>query len=574
MPSIVRFLAARRHARAVVGAACMTGALAFAQPAPPISAPLPVPVMPPVSTWRAPMLQVQGAEQPVRLASLQVDVEVAGGAAETRVQMVFFNPNNRILEGKLQFPLAPGQVVSGFALDVDGRLRAAVPVEKARAQQVFEDIARRRVDPGLLQTTIGNNYELRVYPLLPGKTRTVELRIVEPARGPAPGAARLRRARRCAGAVAARSRRRCRARAGRRRARSACASSARRTAASSPARPATTRRCRRSRSRCACRRSAEAPAIATEERDGQSYFTLELPVAQRSAPRPLPHRVQIVWDASGSGAHRQLDRELALLDAYFSAVRDTSVSLVRVADVAAAPIRFEVRGGDWAALRKRARDDGLRRRQQPRRGAPRRRLGRSALVQRRPGQLRRAVAARLPGAGVRDQQRHERRPGGAAGARRRERRPQHRPRERRRARARPTRCCGAARDVAGVSALGARELVVQSQSAAAGPARRRRRADRGRSRGHGATARRHRRGDDARRAGARRPQSVAPGGRAVGTPDARIARGRSAHEQGPHPRDRQALRPGDARDLADRPRARRRLRAPRDRAAGRAARCV
>src|SRR6188768_1253797 len=132
-------------------------------------------------SWRAPMLQVQGAEQPVRLASLQVDVEVAGGAAETRVQMVFFNPNNRILEGKLQFPLAPGQVVSGFALDVDGRLRAAVPVEKARAQQVFEDIARRRVDPGLLQTTIGNNYELRVYPLLPGKTRTVELRIVEPA---------------------------------------------------------------------------------------------------------------------------------------------------------------------------------------------------------------------------------------------------------------------------------------------------------------------------------------------------------------------------------------------------------
>ena len=75
-------------------------------------------------------------------------------------------------------------------------------------------------------------------------------------------------------------------------------------------------------------------------------------MAQRSAPRPLPHRVQIVWDASGSGAHRQLDRELALLDAYFSAVRDTSVSLVRVADVAAAPIRFEVRGGDWAALRK------------------------------------------------------------------------------------------------------------------------------------------------------------------------------------------------------------------------------
>ena len=65
--------------------------------------------------------------------SLKVDVEVAGGAAETRVRMVFFNPNARTLEGKLQFPLAPGQIVSGFALDVDGRMRTAVPVEKARA---------------------------------------------------------------------------------------------------------------------------------------------------------------------------------------------------------------------------------------------------------------------------------------------------------------------------------------------------------------------------------------------------------------------------------------------------------
>ena len=130
---------------------------------------------------RAPVLQVSGAEQPVRLSTLNVDVEVAGGAVETRVRMVFFNPNARILEGKLQFPLAPGQIVSGFALDVDGRMRTAVPVDKARAQQVFDDISRRRVDPGLLQTTTGNNYELRIYPLPAGATRAVELTIVEAA---------------------------------------------------------------------------------------------------------------------------------------------------------------------------------------------------------------------------------------------------------------------------------------------------------------------------------------------------------------------------------------------------------
>src|SRR5262252_7518255 len=75
-----------------------------------------------------------GAEQPVRLQSVRVDAEIAGGLALTRVEMVFFNPNSRILEGELQFPLLDGQTIVGFALDFDGKLREAVPVEKARGQ--------------------------------------------------------------------------------------------------------------------------------------------------------------------------------------------------------------------------------------------------------------------------------------------------------------------------------------------------------------------------------------------------------------------------------------------------------
>ncbi|HEY2190512.1 MAG TPA: VIT domain-containing protein [Caldimonas sp.] len=331
----------RRALRAVLAVVCSSGALAFAQTAP-LSAPTNV-------AWRAPVLQVPGAEQPIRLAALQVDVEVSGGAAQTRVQMVFFNPNQRILEGKLQFPLAPGQVVSGFALDVDGRLRAAVPVEKARAQQVFEDIARRRIDPGLLETTIGNNYELRIYPLLPGKTRTVELRIVEPAAGrlqiPLAYAERvesLALSLRVPGAVntpeliapAALGLRFARQPGGGFRALAVAGNVA------LPKDPIT------------LRMPASGNAAAVESRDGQVYFTLEVPVPERSAPRPLPRSVQIVWDASGSGGARRIDRELALLDAYFAAVRETTVRLVLVADVAQPPLRFDVRGGDWRALRR------------------------------------------------------------------------------------------------------------------------------------------------------------------------------------------------------------------------------
>ena len=123
---------------------------------------------------------MSGAELPVRLQTLKVDVEVSAGVAETRVQMEFFNPNARVLEGKLQFPLATGQSVSGFALDIDGELRDAVPVEKARAQHVFEDIVRRRVDRACCKQ---RSVKTRAAHLSarPGKTRTVVLRIVETA---------------------------------------------------------------------------------------------------------------------------------------------------------------------------------------------------------------------------------------------------------------------------------------------------------------------------------------------------------------------------------------------------------
>ena len=210
--------------------------------------------------------------------------------------------------------------MSGFALDVDGQLREAVPVEKARAEQVFEDITRRRVDPGLLQTTSGNNYELRIYPLPPGKTRIVVLKIVEPA------AARLvlplgyaRRVDRLDVALH-------------------FASAATRPIISSDSAlglsferdPRGGFAAHVSQADVALPRDPlqiqSAPRadiqLATEARDGETFFALDLPVAGATAPRPLPRHVQIVWDASGSGANRQIDRELALLDAYFKRASD------------------------------------------------------------------------------------------------------------------------------------------------------------------------------------------------------------------------------------------------------------
>lgn len=101
----------------------------------------------------------------LRLGELHIRVQVLGHMAHTEMELLFTNDSDQVLEGELYFPLGEGQTVSGFAMDVNGKLRDAVAIEKARGRQVFESIVRQQVDPGLLEWTRGNTFRTRVYPI-------------------------------------------------------------------------------------------------------------------------------------------------------------------------------------------------------------------------------------------------------------------------------------------------------------------------------------------------------------------------------------------------------------------------
>lgn len=111
----------------------------------------------------------------VNLEKLDIKVKIAGNISTTVMTMVFRSNSNRILEGRLTFPLPDGVSVSGYALDINGKLRNAVPVEKEKAKEVFESIEKRRVDPGILEKVEGNNFRTRIYPIMPNSTRTVQI---------------------------------------------------------------------------------------------------------------------------------------------------------------------------------------------------------------------------------------------------------------------------------------------------------------------------------------------------------------------------------------------------------------
>jgi hypothetical protein len=123
-----------------------------------------------------PVIQVKNAaEEPVRLADLAMRVRIFGHLAESTMTMKFYNPNSRVLEGELEFPMPEGAVVSGYALDVNGNLVEGVAVEKQKAREIFETEVRKGVDPGLVEKVKGNNFKTRVYPLNPRGYRIVQV---------------------------------------------------------------------------------------------------------------------------------------------------------------------------------------------------------------------------------------------------------------------------------------------------------------------------------------------------------------------------------------------------------------
>lgn len=116
-----------------------------------------------------PSLTIKGkkgeADFNLGIKSLAISVDILANQAITTLDIVYKNNLDRILEGSLEFPLSEKQQISRFALEVDGKLREGVIIEKEKGQEVFESVIRTNIDPGLLEHVEGNSYRARIYPI-------------------------------------------------------------------------------------------------------------------------------------------------------------------------------------------------------------------------------------------------------------------------------------------------------------------------------------------------------------------------------------------------------------------------
>ncbi len=307
----------------------------------------------PPQIWLDPGL---GALTPIRLDEVAVDVRALGFVATTRIELTFYNPNDRVLEGELVFPLAAGQSVTGYALDVNGEMREGVVVAKETARVAYEEIVRRGVDPGLAELTKGNMFRTRLYPIPARGIRRVAISFDQPMldRGNAyryllPMQFDQAIGRFSVHAEAIRADRAPLAVEG-----SAALSFDR-------SQDVFVADFERSNFRPGTMLAFDVPkpatavsAFAVPDRLEPEWRTFAAQV--RSSPRATtlapPKRIALFYDASGSAESRHRGRELDFLATLLRRFGNVEVSLIAFRNDADAPVPFRVNAGDATALRR------------------------------------------------------------------------------------------------------------------------------------------------------------------------------------------------------------------------------
>ncbi|NUP06948.1 MAG: AgmX/PglI C-terminal domain-containing protein [Polyangiaceae bacterium] len=107
------------------------------------------------------------------LVSVDAAATIEDPLALTQLHLVFENPEQRTLEGHFSFTLPEGAAMSRFAMRVRGEWQEAEVVEKQRARVTYEAYLHRRVDPALLEQGAGNEFSVRIFPILPGEKKEI-----------------------------------------------------------------------------------------------------------------------------------------------------------------------------------------------------------------------------------------------------------------------------------------------------------------------------------------------------------------------------------------------------------------
>ena len=106
----------------------------------------------------------------------EVAVSIQDQAAVTEIDQTFLNlAEFGEVEATYMFPLPEGAAVSAFSMFVDGKALASELLPADEARKIYTDIVRQRIDPALLEYAGRGAYRARIYPVVAGQPKRVQL---------------------------------------------------------------------------------------------------------------------------------------------------------------------------------------------------------------------------------------------------------------------------------------------------------------------------------------------------------------------------------------------------------------
>ncbi|WP_278022613.1 VIT domain-containing protein [Flavobacterium ginsengisoli] len=310
-----------------------------------------------VAFSQIPTLDVENQKKnSVILQEVKIETKILGNLASTTATYTFYNPGDRILEGNFTLPLPEGVSVSGYALDINGSLRDAVPVPKERAKEVFESIEKRNVDPGIIEKVAGNNFRTRIYPITARGSRMIKITYNQELKNSATDYEYFLS---FANAV------------------SIPKFNLKVLVNESLTTPKITENPDGSFTfqkkgnqwiaeisktnftpneslKIAIPKVNESSNVMLQKAsDDKSYFAASVSMNFPVKEKAKSQKIAIIWDNSFSGSKRNHQKELDFLTAYFSDNKDVAVSFVLLNNVLEKTEEFTVSGGNWNALKDR-----------------------------------------------------------------------------------------------------------------------------------------------------------------------------------------------------------------------------
>lgn len=303
-----------------------------------------------------PQLTVDGkTNNGVQLQALKIDVKVCGTVARTTWQMTFKNTTQRILEGTLNFPLKDGLSVSRYAIDINGKMREAVPVDRSKGTEVFEAIERRRVDPGLLEKVDGNTFRTRIYPINPGSVRIVLIGYEEELPITANNVLKYYLPLSLKDTISDFNLDISVIQSATRPVFDSALNENLQFASSNNVYSATVHKAAYVPDHSlsfSIFKPQDAMEVMLQEFENKYYYLVNSRLQNTEREKVLPNAIGLLWDASLSGSNRNRNKEMELLDAYFKKINNAAVSLVVFSNSIKQTAQLTIQNGNWDELKK------------------------------------------------------------------------------------------------------------------------------------------------------------------------------------------------------------------------------